>query len=204
MPSPALPLPRAAPQPSLGLAAPASFPNNSLLLEGCNEPRVQDVLLGLPSAVPAESQTLKIRMKTREGQARGESKRAHPHPRPRCPLPLLPRRPRTPRHSLDRPPLPFHQVFDASLKNRGEKNGGGGGEDAGTRGGGGAGLGEGARLAGPLRPEGSRPRLRLRTAAARPGRRLTFRIRRLMMDSAAKTRSPTADSSILLSGTHSP
>lgn len=39
---------------------------------------------------------------------------------------------------------------------------------------------------------------------------LTFRMRRLMMDSAAKTRSPTADSSILLlplsggDGAHSP
>lgn len=43
------------------------------------------------------------------------------------------------------------------------------------------------------------------------GRPLTFRMRRLMMDSAAKTRSPTADSSILLlsgggggGGAHSP
>lgn len=56
------PLPRAAPQPSLGPAAPASSPN-SLLLEGCNEPRVQDVLLGFPSAVPAESHMHKIKMK---------------------------------------------------------------------------------------------------------------------------------------------
>lgn len=44
-------------------AAPASF-LNSLLLEGSNEPRVQDVLLGLPSAVPAESHMHKIKMKT--------------------------------------------------------------------------------------------------------------------------------------------
>lgn len=68
LPSPPLPLPRAAPQPSLGPAAPASFPN-SLLLEGCNEPRVQDVLLGLPSAVPAESHMHKIKTKTRAAEA---------------------------------------------------------------------------------------------------------------------------------------
>lgn len=65
-------------------------------------------------------------------------------------------------------------------------------------------MAEGAGLAGPLRPEGPRAPTRPRGTQGRPGRGLTFRIRRLMMDSAAKTRSPTADSSILLSGTHSP
>lgn len=59
-------------------------------------------------------------------------------------------------------------------------------------------------LAGPQRPDGPRAGQRRWDTASRPGRRLTFLIRRLMMDSAAKTRSPTADSSILLSGTHSP
>ena len=48
------------------------------------------------------------------------------------------------------------------------------------------------------------PGQQLRDKTSRSRRWLTFRIRRLMMDSAAKTRSPTADSSILLSGTHSP
>lgn len=111
---------------------------------------------------------------------------------------------RTPRHSLDSPPLPFHQVLDASLKKRREKGGSGGGEDAGTPGGGGAGADREPGLAVPLSPDGPSTRHRLLGEASRPGRRLTFRIRRLMMDSAAKTRSPTADSSILLSSTHSP
>lgn len=65
-------------------------------------------------------------------------------------------------------------------------------------------MAEGARLAGPLRPEGPRAPTPPRGAQGSPGRELTLRIRRLMMDSAAKTRSPTADSSILLRGTHSP
>lgn len=65
-------------------------------------------------------------------------------------------------------------------------------------------MAEGTGLAGPLRPEGPRAPTRPRRIRGCPGRGLTLRIRRLMMDSAAKTRSPTADSSILLSGTHSP
>lgn len=112
--------------------------------------------------------------------------------------------PPDPRHSLDGPPLPFHQVLDASLKHRGRERGGwvwGGCGDPGRRGRGG---GRGPGVAGPRRPDGPRAGQRPWDSASRPGWRLTFRIRRLMMDSAAKTRSPTADSSILLSGTHSP
>ena len=91
LPSPALPLPRAAPQPSLGPTAPASFPN-SLLFEGCNEPRVQDVLFGLPSAVPAELHMHKIKNKTREAEAHARDQMCAPpkvkkKKRPRCPLP---------------------------------------------------------------------------------------------------------------------
>lgn len=101
---------------------PASF-RNSLLLEGCNEPRVQDVLLGLPSAVPGESHMHKIEPE-RQRHMRGR-KRAHPSRKKKaqCPLPPLPPRPWTPRHSLNGPPLPFHQVLDTSLKNRKKKGG---------------------------------------------------------------------------------
>lgn len=74
----------------------------------------------------------------------------------RClPSPL----PRTPQHSLDGPPLPFHQVLDASLKNREEKRGewGRGGcgdaEEAAARG-----WPREPGLAGPLRPDGPRSR----------------------------------------------
>lgn len=50
---------------------PASF-RNSLLLEGCNEPRVQDVLLGFPSAVPGKSHMHKITRET-EAHARAQT-----------------------------------------------------------------------------------------------------------------------------------
>ena len=96
-------------------------------------------------------------MKTQGAGAHREGSSTHPLSKAQvssCRLPSP--HANDPRHSLDRPPFPFHQVLDASLKNRKEKKkiGGGGGEDAGTRGGGGAGVAEGTRLAGPLHPEG--------------------------------------------------
>lgn len=78
-----------------------------------------------------------------------EPTRPSPRPGRRRPSPAA----RGPRHSLDRPPLPFHQVLDASLKNRKEKKGwGGGGEDAGRAQAAARGRPR-TRLAGPPRPE---------------------------------------------------
>lgn len=140
------------------------------------------------------------RSERRRGSGRGATARAPRRPPP--PHRTAPHRTpfaAAPQHSLDRPPLPFHQVLDASLKKKEQKRSDGGvwGEARGRMRGTARGMREGAGPAGCRRgPWSAAPRSR--------GSRLTLRIRRLMMDSAAKTRSPTADSSILLSGTHSP
>lgn len=114
-----------------------------------------------------------IKMKTQQAEAHAKQQTCTPYtptpkgkkgPAVRClPSPLAPG---PHRRLLDGPPLPFHQVLDASLKNREEKKGGvgvgrmRGREEAAARG-----WAREPGSAGPLRPDGPRTR----TPAAGPG-----------------------------------